>query len=156
MEIEKIKKLREKLRLLERESGNVFEGPEDCCGLSTAQCHTLLEVGDRGPVSLIDLASSLGLDTSTLSRTIQGLVLLGLVNRQANEKDRRFVTLSLTETGRRAYKEIESRYNAYFGRVLELLPVERRTDIMNGIGEFADTVRRFNEESGCCGRGKKS
>jgi len=156
MEIEKIKKLRQKIRILERESGNVFERPEDCCGLTMAQCHTLLEVGDRGPISLIDLALSLGLDASTLSRSVQGLVLLGQVDRQANEKDRRYVTLSLTEAGRKAYGEIEKRYNAYFERILGLLPDERRTDIMNDIGEFADAVRRLNDELGCCGRGKKS
>ncbi len=75
MNVEKVRFLREKLRILERESGGVFEEQEGCCGLTTAQCHTLLETGNRGPVSLVDLAQFLGLDTSTLS--VQSIVAPG-------------------------------------------------------------------------------
>jgi DNA-binding MarR family transcriptional regulator len=156
MDRQKIKLLREKLRILDRESGNVFENQEDCCGLTTAQCHTLLEVGERGPISLNDLASYLGLDTSTLSRTVQGLVLLGLVDRQSNEKDRRSIVLSLTKAGRKVYDTIEHRYNDYFGRVMDLLPPEQRSSILEGIGAFADAVRSHNAATGCCGRVRKS
>src|SRR4030043_187102 len=81
MDIEKIRFLRQKLRVLEREMNDPFGRDAGCCGLTLAQCHTLLEVGYRGEVSLVDLASSFGLDTSTLSRMIQGLVVLGLVGR---------------------------------------------------------------------------
>ena len=84
MEIEKIRFLRQKLRVLEREMNDPFGRDAGCCGLTLAQCHTLLEVGYRGEVSLVDLASSFGLDTSTLSRMIQGLVVPGLVSRLTN------------------------------------------------------------------------
>jgi DNA-binding MarR family transcriptional regulator len=155
MNIEKIKFIREKLRVLERESGGVFEEREDCCGLTTAQCHTLLEIGDRGSVSLVNLAAALGLDTSTLSRTIQGLVILGLVNRQPNEKDRRYVDISLTEQGRKVFFEIESRYNSYIARVLNLLPAEKQEIIRQSIGAFADAVLKLKETGGCCEEGEK-
>ena len=150
MNIEKIKYLREKLRILDRESGGVFEDDVDCCGLTTAQCHTLLEIGNRGPVSLVDLAEFLGLDTSTLSRTIQGLVMLGLVNRQINEKDRRYVVISLTEQGRKVFNEIEDRYNGYIARVLDLLPADKQETILESIGAFADAVLKLKETESCC------
>jgi len=155
MNIEKIKFIREKLRVIERESGGVFEEREDCCGLTTAQCHTLLEIGSRGSVTLVDLAAALGLDTSTLSRTIQGLVILGLVNRQPNEKDRRYIDISLTEQGRKVFVEIESRYNSYIARVLDLLPAEKQETIRESIGAFADAVLKLKETGGCCGEGEK-
>lgn len=150
MKEEKIISLREKVRIIEREAGGVFEGDKACCGVTTAQCHTLLEIGSKGPISLVDLAAKLGLDTSTLSRTIQGLVLLEMVDRQTNEKDRRYVALSLTEQGRRAVDKINSLYNDHFARILELLPEERRETIIKAVGEFADAVRRYKNESGCC------
>lgn len=156
MDIEKIKILREKLRMLERESGGVFEGREDCCGLTTAQCHTLLEIGSKGDISLVDLAAALGLDASTLSRTIQGLFTLGLVDRRTNAKDRRYVDISLTTQGRRVFEEIENRYNDYFSRVIEFLPADRLEAILENIGLFADAVRRQNERTGCCPPAGKS
>lgn len=155
MNIEKIRSLREKLRILERESGGVFDEQEGCCGLTTAQCHTLLEIANRGPVSLVDLAEFLGLDTSTLSRTIQGLVMLGLVNRQINEKDRRYVVISLSDQGRKIFNEIEDRYNGYIGRVLDLLPAEKLEVIMESIGAFADAIAKLEARKTCCVEGAK-
>src|SRR4030042_5953427 len=88
MDIQKIRFLREKLRLMEREMNDPFGRDAGCCGLTLAQCHTLLEVGLKGEVSLVDLAASFDLDTSTLSRMIQGLVVLGFVCRRSNERGR--------------------------------------------------------------------
>ena len=150
MEIEKIQFLREKLRLMEREMNDPFGRDAGCCGLTLAQCHTLLEVGNKGEVSLVDLASSFGLDTSTLSRMIQGLVVLGLVNRLTNEKDRRYVTISLSDQGLKLFDQIETMFNTYFSQVLELIPFEKRDTIIESIGLFSDAVRKRNESSGCC------
>ncbi|MGB7294793.1 MAG: MarR family transcriptional regulator [Candidatus Aminicenantales bacterium] len=150
MDIQKIRFLREKLRQLEREITSPFKPDTGCCGLTLAQCHTLLEVGCRQEVSLVELSASIGLDTSTLSRTIQGLVTVGLVSRLANEKDRRCVAISLTEQGRRVFSDLEATFNDYFGRVLELVPLEKREAVIDGIGLFSDAVRKHNESSGCC------
>ncbi len=150
MDIQRIRFLREKLRQLEREISSPFRPDAGCCGLTLAQCHTLLEVGYRKEVSLIELAGSIGLDASTLSRTIQGLVVLGLVNRLADEKDRRCVAISLTEHGRRVFTEIESTFNDYFDGILELIPVDQREAMVDTIGLFCDKVQEFNQSSECC------
>ena len=151
MDIEKIRYLRAKLRQLERETGSPFKPETGCCGLTLAQCHTLLEVGYRKEVSLGELAEASGLDTSTLSRTVQGLVTLGLVNRLTNEKDRRCVSISLTEQGCRLFMEIETTFNDYFGGVLELVPAANRGVVIDSIAVFSDAVKEFNETCGCCG-----
>jgi DNA-binding MarR family transcriptional regulator len=153
MDIEKIRLLRQKLRLLEREVGTPFNDQSDCCGLTLAQCHTLLEIGEKKDISLVDLASSLGLDTSTLSRTIQGLVMIGLVNRVASDKDRRFVVISLTEQGRKTVEAIDGLFNRFFDGVLALIPEERRKAVVDAVGEFADAVRGYNDRTDCCGKG---
>jgi DNA-binding MarR family transcriptional regulator len=153
MDTQKLKRLREKLRLLERESGGVFEGEADCCGVTTAQCHTLLEIGNRGEISLVDLADAMGLDASTMSRNIQGLVMIGLVDRRASDKDRRYVSIRLTEQGRKTFDEIENRNNAYYDEVFGLLPQDRRNTILEAVGEFVDAVKRRNDATGCCRKG---
>ena len=58
MDKSQIRTLREKLRVLERESGAVFGQEQDCCGVTMSQCHTLLQVGQRESLSLVDLAGS--------------------------------------------------------------------------------------------------
>jgi DNA-binding MarR family transcriptional regulator len=150
MDIQKIRFLREKLRLMEREMNDPFSPESGCCGLTLAQCHALLEVGYKREVSLVDLATSFGLDTSTLSRMIQGLVVLGLVNRLTNEKDRRYVAISLTEQGRQLFDQIEAKFNTYFTQVLELIPSAKQDAVVECIGLFSDAVRKQNESSGCC------
>jgi len=154
MEIEKIRFLREKLRLLEREVYDPFGGGAGCCGLTLAQCHTLLEVGNKGEASLVDLAAGFGLDTSTLSRTIQGLVVIGLVSRQPSVKDRRFVAISLTNEGRRLYDRIETTFNTYLSQVLELISPEQQDPAIESIAVFADAVKKRNTELGCCTAGQ--
>lgn len=150
MEIQEIRRLREKLRQLEREMISPFKPDTGCCGLTLAQCHTLLEVGYRKEVSLVELSASSGLDASTLSRTIHGLVTLGLVSRLADEKDRRYIVISLTEQGGRVFTEIETTFNDFFGSVLDLIPVEKREAVVDGVAAFSDAVKKRNESSGCC------
>jgi len=155
MNTQKISKLREKMRILERESMGALDQEQTCCGLTLSQCHTVMEIGLKGDMSLVDLASALGLDTSTLSRTIQGLVLIGLVERKTNEKDRRYVVLSLSEQGRKVYGEIDGVYNAFLAGVFERLPAEVHERILEDIGLFADAVLATNIATGCCRPGRK-
>jgi len=156
MEIERVRFLRKKLRQLERRNWNSFVSEKGCCGLTLPQCHALLEIGDRGEVSLADLADALGLDTSTLSRTIQGLVAIGLVDRTADERDRRFVAILLTGQGRKVYNAIEKLYNGYFGKVLDYIPSKKRSAVLESIAILADAVNVFNEAAGCCQKRAKS
>lgn len=144
MDESKVKNLRKKLRQLDRATGGVFDSQQECCGLTTAQCHTLLEIGEREPASLVDLADGLGLDSSTLSRTIQGLVVLRMVSRQSSQKDRRYVDISLTTEGRKAFERIERINTTIFGHVLDSLPADRRDSILEGIGLFVDAVLKQN------------
>src|SRR5512133_88549 len=96
MDVGTIRNFREKLRQLEREIGWQLKSDTECCGVTLAQCHILLEIGKSGEMSIVDLASTLGLDTSTLSRHVNGMVNIGLVDRVLNARDRRFVSISLT------------------------------------------------------------
>jgi DNA-binding MarR family transcriptional regulator len=148
MNTEKIGLVLDKLRILMRESYDVFDDQQKCCDLTYSQCHTLLEVGTLGQVSLVDLAHSLGLDTSTLSRTIQSLVVLGLVTRKANEKDRRYVEISLSSLGKKVYETIGRLYYDFMAKVFTLIPARKHGTVLEGVGLFADAVKQANENRG--------
>jgi DNA-binding MarR family transcriptional regulator len=144
MKPEKIDLALEKLRVLLRESYDVFDDRPKCCDLTYSQCHTLIEIGVKGDVSLVDLASSLGLDTSTMSRTIQGLVVLGLVTRTTNEQDRRFVSISLSKAGRKAYETIGRLYFDFMVQVFDRIPAPKHGTVLEGMGLFADAMKKVN------------
>ncbi len=135
-----LRRLRAHLRVLERETGAPFEPDGVCCGVTAAHCHTLLEIAARGQVSLADLAGALGVDASTTSRAVQGLVVVGLVARETSASDRRAVSISLTAQGRTVAKRIDRTFNAYLGEALAAIPPGRRRIVLEGVGLLADAV----------------
>ncbi len=144
MKVETVEYLLEKLRVLMRESYDIFDDQQKCCDLTYSQCHTLIEIGSTREVSLVDLASSLGLDTSTLSRTIQSLVVSGLVTRKANQKDRRYVNISLSKQGRKVYEAVGSLYYDFMTEVFDQIPAKKREAVVESLGLLADAMRQVN------------
>ena len=80
MDLDKIEFLKDKLRQLEYSLGWEFGLQTECCGVTLSQRLVLIEIGKREKVTLIELSKSLGLDSSTLSRTINGMVNIGSVS----------------------------------------------------------------------------
>ena len=76
-----IRALRKDLRVLEREIELTLSSQTGCCGITVAQCHLLLEVEQRDRTSVTELAAALELDKSTLSRAVDGLCLVDLLDR---------------------------------------------------------------------------
>ena len=114
----------------------------DCCHVATlAQCLVLLESDEAGrPLTVSQLAGRLRLDSSTLSRSIDGLVKLTLLDRRRDEADRRVVRVGLTESGRRACRAIHMDNDALCQRVLEKIPPSQRAEVMRS---FDTLVQAF-------------
>lgn len=141
MDKNKIRQFRRTLRKLERliDSQQKF-----CCiGASLSQCHVLLEVEELGQATTGQLADSLNLDKSTLSRTIDGLVNLGLLKRLANPQDRRTIPLMLTEQGSAICKVINNSSDTFYAQVLERIPLDLRQQV---IENFERLVLAFIEQ----------
>jgi DNA-binding MarR family transcriptional regulator len=81
----------------------------------------------------VQLAQRLGLDKSTLSRTIDGLVDIGLVDRLPNPSDRRFTPLSVTEQGKAVCNVINRSADDYYGRVFENIPQEKHEAVIKNL-----------------------
>ena len=111
METRTIEQFRAKLREIERSVWMQTKSEALCCGVTMAQCHAILEIGAAGELNLKGLASRLGLDNSTLSRTVESLVKDGLVERTPSKEDRRATVIRLNENGRAARERINSTWN---------------------------------------------
>lgn len=140
MKAESPRAVRSSLRRLERALAGALDLDAVCCGVTMAQVHVLLAVEELGKTRVTALAGELGLDKSTLSRTIEGLVRAGIVERRAVPGDRRSLNLSLTALGRRAAADInrqgDREIRALFGRI----PPEKRGLVAEAIALLADAL----------------
>ncbi len=153
MDLDLIRSFREKLRRLERTIGWQLKSDTECCGVTVAQCHIIVEIGNRGEASVVDLSSSLGLDTSTLSRHINGMVNVGLVDRVLNAKDRRYVSITLTAQGKKVYQSIEDICNTKYAKIFELIPQEKHEQVLEYFNLLVDAivdVVKTGAVSDCC------
>ncbi len=139
-------KLREVIRILERKLGVLDDIQASCCGVTFAQCHAMVEIGRAKSLSLNDLADILGLDKSTMSRTINNLVNSGLAVREIDPGDRRYITIRLTEKGWESYREIETGMNIYFAQIYNAIPENKRDQVIESLQLLLQALA----ESDCC------
>ncbi len=148
-DIQTIKKFREVLRRFEREL--FMQNSCSCCsGVTLAQCHTLLEIESKGKESLTELASKLGLDKSTVSRTVDGLVNVGLVDRTIPEDNRRMATIQLTDAGREICNSINSVNDKYFEDTLSALSESERPELVRLLETILDRMIELRSKSQTC------
>jgi DNA-binding MarR family transcriptional regulator len=134
-----VKKFRELLRRFEREL--FMQNNESCCGgVTLAQCHTLLEVENKGKESLTELAKTIGLDKSTVSRTVDGLVNAGLVDRTIPEENRRTSTIQLTRAGKDICSKINTTNDKYHEDTLSVLSESEQAELIRLLGKVIDRM----------------
>lgn len=95
----------------------------------------------------------MGIDTSTLSRQINGMVNVGLVNRVLNPKDRRYVLITLTKQGQKVCQSIEERCNKHYTRVFEFIPREKHEQVLESFNLLVEAIikaRKTGETLDCC------
>lgn len=68
-------------------------------GLSGSDWGVIAQLGERAPRTLNDLADSMGVDKTQISRSVASLVERGLLNRDMNPEDQREVRITLTRAG---------------------------------------------------------
>lgn len=94
-----------------------IEDPRQTHGLTESQVTLLLSLSERTGCRVQDMAERLDLTAPTISIGVRRLESMGLVERKADNKDRRAVCLYLSPQGRK----IASRAKAYHTAKLEEL-----------------------------------
>jgi len=153
MRAEDIRRHRRQVREFQRSCGALM-GSRACFeGVNLPQCHVLLALEEAGSENLGDLAETLRLDKSTVSRTTDGLVERGLVHRTSDPDDRRFVVLDLTDAGKSQVELIQRTADDNVRRIFALIPEDRRNDVLECFGLLVEAVTACDDEDGspCCG-----
>jgi len=74
----------------------------------------------------IDLAEKIGLTASGVTRMLLPLEKIGLIKREANERDARVSYVVLTETGKQLFEDAKDTANSLAG---EIIPAEKVSNI---------------------------
>jgi len=125
-----VRDFRRDLRKFERLVGSQQKGSTCCSGVTLAQCHAILEMEHLGKTTAGELAQSLGLDKSTLSRTVDGLVNIGLVSRVPHPSDRRYTWLVLTDQGQSTCDEINRLNDLYYRQIFKAIPKKQHPGVL--------------------------
>lgn len=133
--------LRELIRILVRNLGILEKSEASCCGTTVSQCHAIVEVGRAKDISLNNLSVLLGLDKSTMSRTINNLVEADLIQREIHPEDRRYITIKLTNEGEKVYKTIEESMEKYYKDIFKSIPEEKREQVLESLKLLTDAVK---------------
>lgn len=134
-----VKKFREILRRFERE---IFVQTNECCcnGVTLAQCHALLEIASKNKESVTELAKTLCLDKSTISRTVDGLVNIGLIDRNIPEENRRTSILQLTKAGENVCNSINGNNYKYISDTLSVLTEKEKEELIRLIEKITNQM----------------
>jgi len=133
--------LRENLRILVRKLGVLDRGEASCCGITLSQSYTIVEIGRAGSMSVNLLTEILGVDKSTVSKSIDKLVNNGIMVRDTDPQDRRSVILRLGDTGQSVFDGIEKRSTAYFEEVLADIPDDKREQIIESLQYLVQALK---------------
>jgi DNA-binding MarR family transcriptional regulator len=103
------------LRLIESEVGSLIRRVKRVMGERAREVHPdlhpmtyfiLTHLAANGPMRGADLSGVFGMDKGGVSRQVQTLVDLGLVERKPDAEDRRAILLDATEEGRQRLEEM--------------------------------------------------
>jgi DNA-binding MarR family transcriptional regulator len=144
VETKVIEQFRAKLREVERSVWMQTKSEALCCNVTMPQCHAILEIGAAEELNLKDLAARLGLDTSTLSRTVESLVKDGLVERTPSKEDRRATVIRLNENGRTARDRINSNWNQICRDMFRRIPRNKHKHLIESVSILSELL------TGCC------
>jgi DNA-binding MarR family transcriptional regulator len=153
-----VQALRRSFRVIEREIAVLVKNGSSCCGVSLSQCHVLLELENKGTVSLSDLSQSMDLDRSTLSRTVDTMVNDGFVERNTFSEDRREVRIMLTQKGKKHASSINTLCDDYYSELLSRIPQSEYTSVIKVLSAVGRAIVAMKDEGkaySCCSKGGK-
>ncbi len=113
------------VRVAARAVTNFYDRMLEPSGVKATQIVLLGAVRAAGAVSMQGLAQLLGLDPSTLSRTLQPLESDGLIRIEETDQDRRVREVVLTAAGHRRYAEARRGWHDAQAKLRKKLGEER-------------------------------
>lgn len=122
--MEPVEELRYLMLAVQREGNRTLTEALRPLNLTPSQAEVLRVLQDFQPLSLIALGDLLICETGSPSRLVNGMVEAGLIERVPFTKNRRMVTLTLTEKGQERAERV---------RVVEQMMYRMITELLGGV-----------------------
>lgn len=106
-------------------------------GLTMAQLRLMFHLLDHDSRPVGELADEMNVRPATMTGLTDRLVRHGLIERLADDEDRRVVRVALTDEGRRVIGEIEVASRAYLDRIFQEMGPEAVERLVRAFEEFA-------------------
>jgi len=150
-----IEELRYLILAAQREGNRLLADALRPLHLTPSQAEVLRVLQDHEPLSLIALGDLLACETGSPSRLVQGLVEDGLIERSPSTTDKRMVTLTLTDAGRKKATEVGAVEAQFYEANEDLLQGVSLTEILGLLWRFVEgkpagkaLARRLGRETG--------
>jgi DNA-binding MarR family transcriptional regulator len=106
----------------------------------------LCQLADEGPQRLGTLATTFGLDPSTITRQVRALEDAGLASRTTDSSDRRASILDLTPEGREVLESTRSRRRGKLREAMSDWSEDERVQFGRLLEQFNAAVERMSQE----------
>lgn len=106
-------------------------------GISVAQMKALVHLAQTGPQTMSELASGLRITTPSATGLVNPLVDYGYVVRHRESKDRRVVTVSLSDSANELAQRLVGLRRAQIEKVLEGMSAQRQQQFLDGLKRLA-------------------
>ena len=103
----------------------------------------LATIPDKG-MDMTSLSEKIGVDNSTTTRLIDGMVRLNLVIKRKSHLDKRITIVLLTEKGEQTSEEIENKLDIIGEEIFNQIPMEHQDDIKEALLSFHWTLLKYN------------
>jgi DNA-binding MarR family transcriptional regulator len=113
---------------------------EESHDLTLVQFRTLATLSDRGSLRVADLASELGVNSSTATRMASRLRHKGLIARSTDPGDRRATRLAITPAGEAVVRAVTARRQAVISRIARRIPDDRRAAMVEAMQAFTEAA----------------
>lgn len=108
--------------------------------LTLPQLRSLVALHTCGPIKLVAMAATLGVNPSTALRMVERLESLGLIDRRVNPDNRREVVLRLTAEGEALVESVLTHRRAAIRTLVERLPERERAGLVPALRALTDAA----------------
>jgi DNA-binding MarR family transcriptional regulator len=113
---------------------------EKTTGITGPQLWAIKTIAEKAPIRVSDLAHSMYLNPATVVGILDRLESRGLVHRTRSTKDRRVVTIDLSDQGKALVRRAPEVAQGLLLAGLEKLPPEKRNVIAEGLMHLVDIL----------------
>lgn len=127
-----------------------------CHDVTHLQGMVLVEIANNQPLNMQQLAQSMQLAVSTMSRVVDKLVNAGLIDRQPDKDDRRVVQCTLTEAGQDTAGQLKDCYDEFFDKLVDNIPPDDLSGFLSGLRILVKQVLATISGCGCGNENSKT